>query len=70
MNKKETSLLVFPLKIKRETWKAWKDIVPREISMNTALIELIEQAIEQKTKEMEVHDRIYKTSKKGIRTND
>ncbi len=52
MEKKERSLLIFPLKIKRETWKTWKNMVPRDCSMNTALIELIEQDIKQKAQQL------------------
>ena len=48
MEDTETSLLIFPLKIKRETWKTWKNMVPRECSMNAALIGLVENDISQR----------------------
>ena len=40
-NKKEEKLKKFLLEIREEIWNKWKNTVPRSISLNKALIELL-----------------------------
>ena len=39
--------------IKRELWEAWKKTIPRDISLNEALIKLVERDVEEKGKAKE-----------------
>jgi len=41
--KKSGKSIKFLLEIPREIWEAWKNTVPRSISLNKALIELLEK---------------------------
>ena len=41
MVKKEEKLKTFLLEVPAVTWEKWKDTVPRSISLNKALIELL-----------------------------
>ncbi len=43
VNKKEGKLKKFLLEIPEEIWSKWKDKVPRSISLNKALIELLKK---------------------------
>ena len=43
VNKKEEKLKKFLLEIPEEIWNKWKDTVPRSISLNKALIELLKK---------------------------
>jgi len=42
-NKKEGNQKKFLLEIPEEIWNKWKDKVPRSISLNKALIELLKK---------------------------
>ena len=42
-NKKEAKLKKFLLEIPEEIWNNWKDTIPRSISLNKALIELLKK---------------------------
>ncbi|MBS3088722.1 hypothetical protein J4402_02980 [Candidatus Pacearchaeota archaeon] len=42
-SKKEANVKKFLLEIPEEIWTKWKDKVPRSISLNRALIELLEK---------------------------
>lgn len=48
--KKETKTKKFLLEIPEEIWAKWKDTVPRSISLNKALIELLEKEGEKDEK--------------------
>jgi len=39
----EKKIKTFLLEIPEDTWNNWKDTVPRSISLNTALIELLKK---------------------------
>jgi len=41
--KTEGKIKTFLLEIPEDTWNNWKDTVPRSISLNKALIELLEK---------------------------
>jgi len=41
--KKEEKLKKFLLEIPEEIWNKWKDTVPRSISLNKALIKLLDE---------------------------
>ncbi len=41
--KKEVKVKKFLLEIPEEVWTKWKDKIPRSISLNKALIELLEK---------------------------
>lgn len=41
--KKEVKVKKFLLEIPEEIWAKWKDKIPRSISLNKALIELLEK---------------------------
>ena len=41
--KKETKVKKFLLVVPEDTWSNWKNKVPRSISLNDALIELLEK---------------------------
>lgn len=41
--KKEAKVKKFLLEVPEEIWERWKDKVPRSISLNKALIELLER---------------------------
>ncbi len=41
MSKKERKLKTFLLEIPEEIWEKWKNTIPRSISLNKALIELL-----------------------------
>lgn len=41
--KKEESIKKFLLEVPEEVWNKWKDTVPRSISLNKALIELLKK---------------------------
>ncbi len=41
--KKEEKLKTFLLEVPEEVWSKWKDTVPRSVSLNKALIELLER---------------------------
>jgi hypothetical protein len=49
-NKKEDKLKKFLLEIPEEIWNKWKNTVPRSISLNKALIELLEKEGEKNEK--------------------
>lgn len=40
---KKEEVKTFLLEIPKEIWEKWKDTVPRSISLNKALIELLEK---------------------------
>ena len=46
--KKEGKVKKFLLEIPEEIWNNWKDSVPRSISLNKALIELLKKVGEEK----------------------
>ena len=48
VNKKEGKLKKFLLEIPEEIWEKWKDTVPRPISLNKALIKLLDEGGEKK----------------------
>jgi hypothetical protein len=48
--KKEGKLKTFLLEIPEEIWNNWKDKVPRSISLNKALIELLKKEGEKNEK--------------------
>jgi len=48
--KKETNVKKFLLVIPEEIWNKWKDKVPRSISLNKALIELLKKEGEKDEK--------------------
>jgi len=48
VNKKEEKLKKFLLEIPEEVWNNWKDKVPRSISLNKALIELLKKVGDEK----------------------
>ncbi|MHC1566412.1 MAG: hypothetical protein ACXQT5_01805 [Candidatus Syntropharchaeia archaeon] len=37
----------YPLKVKKELWERFKEIVPKTKTMNEALVELIKEKIEE-----------------------
>ncbi len=41
--KKEAKVKKFLLEIPEQTWNSWKDTIPRSITLNKALIELLEK---------------------------
>ena len=41
--KKEEKVKKFLLEVPEEIWNKWKDTVPRSLSLNKALIELLEK---------------------------
>ncbi|MGV8086930.1 MAG: hypothetical protein ACP5N1_04830 [Candidatus Woesearchaeota archaeon] len=41
--KKNPKIKTFLLEIPEDTWNKWKDTVPRSISLNNALIELLQK---------------------------
>ena len=43
MVKKEDKLKKFLLEIPEKIWEKWKDTIPRSISLNKALIELLKK---------------------------
>lgn len=43
MVKKEAKLKKFLLEIPEEIWEKWKNTIPRSISLNKALIELLKK---------------------------
>lgn len=43
MSKKEEKLKKFLLEIPEEIWEKWKNTIPRSISLNKALIELLKK---------------------------
>ena len=45
---KDKSLKKFLLEIPKEIWEKWKDTIPRSISLNKALIELLKKEGEKK----------------------
>ncbi|MEK6833510.1 MAG: hypothetical protein AABY32_05685 [Nanoarchaeota archaeon] len=49
-NKKEEKLKKFLLEIPEEIWSKWKDTIPRSISLNKALIELLKKEGEENEK--------------------
>ena len=49
-NKKEEKLKKFLLEIPEEIWNKWKDTVPRSISLNKSLIELLKKEGEKNEK--------------------
>jgi hypothetical protein len=49
-NKKEIKLKKFLLEIPEEIWNKWKDTVPRSISLNKSLIELLKKVGEEDEK--------------------
>jgi len=44
---KEGEILSYPIKIRRELWEEWKKTIPREINLNEAVVNLIEQDVER-----------------------
>ena len=46
--KKKGEILGYPIMINRELWEAWKKTIPRDISLNEALINLVERDLEEK----------------------
>ncbi len=46
--KKEEKVKKFLLKVPEEIWNKWKDTVPRSLSLNKALIELLEKEGKEK----------------------
>ncbi len=48
--KKGVKLKKFLLEIPEEIWSKWKDTVPRSISLNKALIELLKKVGEENEK--------------------
>ena len=48
--KKEEKIKKFLLEIPEEVWNKWKDTVPRSISLNKALIELLKKEGEKNEK--------------------
>lgn len=46
--KKEEKIKTFLMEIPEEIWSKWKDTVPRSISLNKALIELLKKEGEKK----------------------
>ena len=50
MAKKEERVKKFMLEIPEEIWNKWKDKVPRSISLNKALIELLKKEGEKNEK--------------------
>jgi len=48
--KKEGKLKKFLLEIPEEIWAKWKDTIPRSISLNKALIELLKKEGEENEK--------------------
>lgn len=48
--KKEEKLKKFLLEIPEEIWNKWKDKIPRSISLNKALIELLKEKGEENEK--------------------
>jgi len=50
MKEKEGAVKKFLLEIPEEIWNKWKDKVPRSISLNKALIELLKKEGEEKEK--------------------
>jgi hypothetical protein len=48
--KKEEKLKKFLLEIPEEIWNKWKDTVPRSISLNKSLIELLKKEGEENEK--------------------
>ena len=51
--KKKGEILSYPIMINRELWEAWKKTIPRDISLNEALIKLVERDMEEKEKAKE-----------------
>lgn len=51
--KKKGEITSYPMMIKRELWEAWKKTIPRDISLNEALIKLVERDVEEKGKAKE-----------------
>ena len=47
---KEASIVTYPVRINRETWQQWKKYVARDISMNEAIVALIEKDIAENEK--------------------
>ena len=50
MAKKKENVKKFMLEVPEEIWNKWKDTVPRSISLNKALIELLEKEDEKDEK--------------------
>jgi len=50
MIKKEVKVKKFLLEIPKEIWEKWKNTIPRSISLNKALIELLKKEAEKNEK--------------------
>lgn len=44
----ENNEIVYPLKIRKDLWRKFKEKIPRTKTLNTALIELVEKEVSKK----------------------
>ena len=51
MTNKEQEEIVYPIRIKKKLWEDFKIIIPRNKTLNNAIIELIKKEIEEEKNE-------------------
>ena len=48
MEKKEEVYITYPLEVNSKLWEEFKDLIPRSITINDKLIEIIKKFIDEK----------------------